>query len=105
MRKFLCVVAVAGVALAPVGARAETFDAIVAGGILGGFAGAVYNSGLAATTATVGSAVASGVSSVAAVVPAAAAGVASAVAATSSPVLAGVALGGAAGYLLYSMTH
>jgi hypothetical protein len=101
VKRILFAALVAAVAIAPMQARAGEVGAVVAGGVVGGLAGSVYTSGMAATATSVGSAVAGAASTV----PAAATGVATAVTAASAPVLFGVAVGGAAAFLIYTMAH
>lgn len=101
MKTIMCAVFAVCVAIAPLQAKASGLGVLVAGGIIGGLAGSIYQSGVAATAGSVGS----GIGSAAATVPAAATGAAAVIAATSTPVLFGVAIGGATAYLLYALVN
>jgi hypothetical protein len=107
VKTIMCAVFAACVAFAPLQAKASGLGVLVAGGIIGGLAGSIYQSGAAATAGSA-SKIASlcpGRTPPAAVVPAAATGAAAAIAATSAPVLFGVAIGGATAYLLYALVN
>jgi hypothetical protein len=99
MRVWLAAVMIFMALAAPMTAEAKGLE-MATGAVIGGLAGSIYVSGLAATADVVVSATAVAANAVATAVPAIASGIAGAVAGASAPVLIGVIAGSAIGLLL-----
>ncbi len=99
MRKLLLLAVLVFATTAPGMARADG-TGLIGGAVLGGLAGSVYGSGLAATAGAVGSAAASTLAAIGTPAPILAYRAAGALTAASAPVVLGVVAGGVLGYLL-----